>query len=259
MSLLINGGGIEGMEYVDRSYRRRFRGDRWKYFVARYKESDLCIGVDRLSWREGIPVYAEQFVRRLRGEMDAWIAGHPEYERSLVPCEAGDAPMIFQQMSAVARVSGIGPMSAVAGAVAQKVGEALLREFGVREVVVENGGDIYASICEDVDVSVFAGKSPLSEKVGLHIEAGESPLGICTSSGTVGPSLSFGKADAVMIVCRDALLADTYATAFANRIQTVEDVPGCIEAISKQEDILAAIAIKDDKMGVCGRFELRLF
>ena len=134
------------MEYVDRSYRRRFRGDRWKYFVVRYKESDLCIGVDRLSWQEGIPVYAEQFVRRLRGEMDAWIAGHPEYERSLVPCEADDAPMIFQQMSAVARVSGIGPMSAVAGAVAQKVGEALLREFGVREVVVENGGDIYASI-----------------------------------------------------------------------------------------------------------------
>ena len=94
---------------------------------------------------------------------------------------------------------------------------------------------------------------------GLHIEAAYAPLGICTSSGTVGPSLSFGKADAVMIVCSDVILADTYATAFANTIQTAEDVQTCIEKIREQEDILAAIAIKDDKLGICGNFELKLF
>ena len=120
-------------------------------------------------------------------------------------------------------------------------------------MIVENGGDIYADLCQDMDISVFAGSSPLSEKVGLHIEAAYAPLGICTSSGTVGPSLSFGKADAVMI------LADTYATAFANTIQTAEDVQTCIEKIREQEDILAAIAIKDDKLGICGNFELKLF
>ena len=110
-------------------------------------------------------------------------------------------------------------MSAVAGAVALKVGENLKKRFGIKEVIVENGGDIYADLCQDMDISVFAGSSPLSEKVGLHIEAAYAPLGICTSSGTVGPSLSFGKADAVMIVCSDVMLADTYATAFANTIQ----------------------------------------
>lgn len=102
--------------------------------------------------------------------------------------------------------------------------------------------------------------SPLSEKVGLHIEAAYAPLGICTSSGTVGPSLSFGKADAVMIVCSDVILADTYATRFRQiTIQTAEDVQTCIEKIREQEDILAAIAIKDDKLGICGNFELKLF
>ena len=73
------------------------------------------------------------------------------------------------------------------------------------------------------------------------------------------PSVRFGKADAVMIVCSDVILADTYATAFANTIQTAEDVQTCIEKIREQEDILAAIAIKDDKLGICGNFELKLF
>lgn len=248
------------MKYVNRTYRRQFAADRWASFVAGYKESDLWIGVDKASWHPEIAAFAASFVRTLRQSMDAWIERHAEYARALLPCPAGiDAPAIFREMSAAAAQSGIGPMSAVAGAVAQRTGEAVKQRFGVKEVVVENGGDIYADIREDMDISVFAGTSPLSGKVGLHIEAARAPLGICTSSGTVGPSLSFGKADAVMIVCRDALLADTYATAFANTIQTAGDLPACIERIRQHPDILAAMTIKDDRMGVCGQFEFTLF
>lgn len=248
------------MEYIDRIYRKHFRQDRWSYFTIAYKETDLCIGVDRCSWKPEIPAWAEQFVRELRADMDRWIGFHPDYAKALTPFQArGEAPDIFKEMSQAAEKSGIGPMSAVAGAVALKVGENLKKRFGVKEVIVENGGDIYADLCQDMDISVFAGSSPLSEKVGLHIEATYAPLGICTSSGTVGPSLSFGKADAVLIVCRDVMLADSYATAFANTIQTADDVQACIEKIRRQDDILAAIAIKDDKLGICGNFELKLF
>ena len=93
----------------------------------------------------------------------------------------------------------------------------------------------------------------------MHIPAVEFPLGICTSSGTVGPSLSLGRADAVMIVCRDVMLADSYATAMANRIKGVDDLQPVIDRISDITDILGAIAVKDDRMAICGRFELRLF
>lgn len=248
------------MDYRNRTYRDHFRQDRWTYFVAGYKETDLCIGVDKASWQPGMIAFAEQFIRELRAEMDTWLATDPGYAVALVPYAASvHAPQIFREMSAVAEVSGIGPMSAVAGAVALKTGKALKDRFGMKEVIVENGGDIYADICGDMDISVFAGQSPLSEKIGLHIPAACAPLGICTSSGTVGPSLSFGKADAVMIICRDVLLADTYATAFANLILTAGDIPACMEKIGQKEDILAAIAIKDDKTGICGAFELKLF
>lgn len=86
-----------------------------------------------------------------------------------------------------------------------------------------------------------------------------SPLGICTSSGTVGPSLSFGQADAVMIVCQDCALADTYATAFANQIQTTADIEPCIEKIGDIPKILAAICIKDTQIGISGKFDFKIW
>lgn len=248
------------MEYIQRTYRQHFRQDRWACFIVKYKESDLWIGINKNSWKREMIAFSEQFIRQLRQEMDTWISKNTKYAQALVPYPvSADAPGIFREMATVAEKSGIGPMSAVAGAVARKLGEALQDHFQVEEILIENGGDIYANTNRDIDIAVFAGTSPLSEKVGLHIEARYAPLGICTSSGTVGPSLSFGKADAVMIICQDVLLADTYATAFANTIQTADDITPCIEEISKHTDILSAIAIKGDKIGICGQFELKLF
>ena len=248
------------MEYKDRTYREHFRDDRWTSFIVKRKESDLWIGVDKASFRPEMPDFCDRTVAALREEMDTYLAKDPNYHSSLVPYKARpDAPDIFKRMSDVSQKPHIGPMSAVAGAVAYHIVQELKQQFSVKEVIVENGGDIYADILEDMDVSVFAGASPLSEKVGLHICASQAPLGICTSSGTVGPSLSFGKADAVMIICRDVLLADSYATAFANFIRKPEDIQPVLEKIEKIEEIIAAILIKDDKMGVIGKFELKFF
>lgn len=248
------------MEYKERTYRERFREGRWAHFTLKYKETDLWVGIDKVSFVPEIPAYCESFILDLRNSMEAYMRRDTEYIRSLIPYEARtDAPDILKQMSAVSLRTGIGPMSAVAGAVALYTAQALKDRFGLKEIIVENGGDIYADIVEDIDISVFAGASPLSEKVGLHIQAKDSPLGICTSSGTVGPSLSFGKADAVMIICEDVLLADSYATVFANYVRKAEDITPVIEKIGKISDIISALLIKDDKMGAIGKFELKFF
>ena len=204
--------------------------------------------------------FTTQTIRLLRDTMDAYLIQDPFYVKSLKPCNArDDAPMMAKQMAEITRQAGVGPMAAVAGAFALYIAQALKKQFDIAEIMVENGGDIYADIKDDIDVMVFAGESPLSEKIGLHIEAKESPLGICTSSGTVGPSLSFGKADAVMIVCKDVLLADSYATALANLIQTSDDIQQTLNRIASQKDILSALLVKDDQMGVIGMFGLKLF
>ena len=244
------------MEYRERSYRSRFSNDERRWFCVKFLESDLWIGVYRGSYRASMEADTYAMLVDLRRQMDAYLLMDPQYKTALTPYNAGlEAPNILKEMSRVSHKTGIGPMSAVAGAVAKKVAEFL----GTQEVIVENGGDIYAQAASDMDISVFAGQSPLSEKIGLHIPAAEFPLGICTSSGTVGPSLSLGRADAVMIVCKDVLLADSYATAMANRIKTVNDLQSVIDRISDIPEILGAIAVKDDRMAITGRFELRLF
>lgn len=244
------------MEYRERSYRSRFSNDERRWFCVKFLESDLWIGVDSGSYRASMEADTYAMLVDLRRQMDAYLLMDPQYKTSLTPYDAGlEAPNILKEMSRVSHKTGIGPMSAVAGAVAKRVAEFL----GTKEVIVENGGDIYAQAASDMDISVFAGQSPLSEKIGLHIPAADFPLGICTSSGTVGPSLSLGRADAVMIVCKDVLLADSYATAMANRIKTVNDLQSVIDRISALPEILGAIAVKDDRMAITGRFELRLF
>lgn len=248
------------MEYKERSYRSRFSGDERRWFCVKFLESDLWIGVDSGSYSASMEGEVYSMLVELRRSMDAYLLMDPGYKASLVPYDAGvEAPGILKEMSLVSHKTGIGPMSAVAGAVALRVAGFIKSKFGVKEVIVENGGDIYAEATSDMDISVFAGQSSLSEKVGLHIPATSFPLGICTSSGTVGPSLSLGRADAMMIVCKDVLLADSYATAMANRIKTVNDLQPVIEQIQNIPEIQGAIAVKDDRMAICGQFELRLF
>ena len=248
------------MEYGERSYRSRFSNDERRWFCVKFLESDLWIGVDSGSYSASIEADTYAMLVDLRRSMDAYLLMDPAYKTSLTPYDAGlEVPNILKEMSKVSHKTGIGPMSAVAGAVAFRVAEYIKSKYGVKEIIVENGGDIYAEAHSDMDIAVFAGQSPLSEKIGLHIPATAFPLGICTSSGTVGPSLSLGRADAVMIVCKDVLLADSYATAMANRIKSVNDLQPVIDRIQNTPDILGAIAVKDDRMAICGQFELRLF
>ncbi len=248
------------MDYEKRSYRERFSTIERRSFVVSYKQTDLWIAVNKEAYSDYIQQEALRLIIELRDQMDNYILNDPEYALSLIPyTPANQAPEIMHLMASASKLAEIGPMSAVAGAVAQYVGVALKEKFSVGEIIVENGGDIYAESISDLDVSVFAGSSPLSERIGLHIPASSFPLGICTSSGTVGPSLSFGKADAVMIICKDTMLADSYATAMANMIKTGRDIPNVIDIIREKKEILSAIIIVDDKMGITGNFQLKLF
>jgi hypothetical protein len=107
-------------------------------------------------------------------------------------------------------------------------------------------------------LSVFAGESPLSERIGLVIPPEKIKLGICTSAGTVGPSMSFGKADAVVVICEDVLLADAFATAFGNKVKSPNDVEKAINQAEKYPEILSLLIICEDKIGIRGEYEMRV-
>jgi ApbE superfamily uncharacterized protein (UPF0280 family) len=145
-------------------------------------------------------------------------------------------------------------MASVAGALAEQVGNDLLEH--TRNVIVENGGDIFLKVSEDLTIGIYAGSSSLSNKLAIKIPATMTPLGVCTSSGTVGHSLSFGTADAVTILAPSTPLADATATAVGNRVKQPQDIAKALDYAQTIEGILGALIILDDQFGAWGAIEI---
>ena len=123
----------------------------------------------------------------------------------------GDAVINMADMVKAGKNAGVGPMAAVAGAIAEHVGLGLLKS--TNHVIVENGGDIFIKTDAPLTVGIFAGKSSLSLRIGIRLSGGPKPMAVCTSSGTVGHSLSLGRADAVCVAADSCAIADAAATA----------------------------------------------
>jgi len=244
--------------FQPRTYRTQFNTTRFQSFEVKYLETDLWIGIDTASFKDEMKTVALDKVKELRTKLDAYILEEPFFKKSLKPFVPKEtAPPEAKHMAVATEIAGVGPMAAVAGLFAREVGETLLQNFSIEEMVIENGGDIFALLKNELVLSVFAGESPLSERIALVIPAEKSKLGICTSAGTVGPSLSFGKADAVVVICEDVLLADAFATAFGNKVKSPNDVEKVINQSEKFSEILSMLIVCEDKVGIRGDFEIR--
>jgi len=245
--------------FEKRTYRSQFNTSRFTGFEVKHLETDLWIGIDTDSYKSEMPEVALKKIKSLRAKLDGYIETEPFFAKSLKPFHPSEtAPAEAKEMAVAAEKTGIGPMSAVAGLFAREVGEEIIQNFSVKEMVIENGGDIFALLNDEFVLSVFAGNSPLSERIGLVIPEGQKKWGICTSAGTVGPSLSFGKADAVVVICEDILLADAYATALGNKVKSPEHVEKVINASEKIPEILSLLIICEDKIGIRGDFDIRI-
>ncbi len=236
--------------YQPRTYRHWVKGDDLVSFSVVVKETDLYLRAASNLHRK-----THRLVMKHREGLEKYIARRPDFLTSLEPVEVEkDAPKIVRDMAAAASLCGVGPMAAVAGAIAGFVGGELL-EFSP-EVIVENGGDIFLRTLRRRTIGIYAGGSPLTGKLGLEIAPEDTPLGICTSSGTVGHSLSFGKADAVIVLAGSATLADAAATAIGNRVSDVADIEKGIEFARSIGQLRGVVIIKDDKLGVWGEVKL---
>ena len=236
--------------YQPRSYRHRLRGRGLVSFNVAVRETDLfiCAASD-------LSDTARSIITEKRSIIEAYIEQHPAFATSLKPLPIdNNAPAIIKDMSEAAAEAGVGPMAAIAGAVAQSVGEGLL-EYSP-EVIVENGGDIYIKSLSERTAGIYAGDSPLSNKIGIKIAATDTPLSICTSSGMVGHSLSFGKADAAVAVSRSAALADAAATAIGNIVGSADDIDKALNFSASIEGIIGAVVIIGDKIGIRGKLHI---
>jgi hypothetical protein len=153
-----------------------------------------------------------------RQDLEAYIARDPFFAATFDPYVPDSDERVILWMADATRKAGVGPMAAVAGAIAWAGIEAM-QEAGASFGVIDNGGDIALVADRPLRVGVHAGGAPLSNRVAFVIPPSDRVLGVCTSSATVGPSISFGIADAVTVFSRDVALADAWATAVCNQIR----------------------------------------
>ncbi|MDP2911417.1 MAG: UPF0280 family protein [Candidatus Omnitrophota bacterium] len=214
------------------------------------KETDLFIFAEK-----DIRKVSEKIVRKYRAEIEDYIKHRPEFMASLEPITQDDsAPDIIKEMIWATELAGVGPMASVAGAVAEFCGNELLAYS--EQIIIENGGDVFMKSGKERRVAIYAGDSPLSNKISIIVKPEDTPIGICTSSGTVGHSLSFGKADACVIIAKSATLADAVATAACNRIKEKKDIAVSLEFSLSIQGVRGAVAILGKDLGSIGDIEL---
>lgn len=242
------GGAVDENRHVTRRYRSIMEPEGLDGYRVVQGESDLLVfTVGDLS----IPT-AESLARHRR-DLEGFMALCPMFATSFKPVEVpGDAPGIVAAMARAACACGVGPMASVAGAIAQFVGQDLLEL--TRKVIVENGGDLFLAGGGRRVVRVFAGAS----KPGIDVAVEDRPagVGLCTSSATVGPSVSLGAADAVTVLASTATEADAAATALGNMVHSEADIAVALEAAAGCPGVNGALIAAGGAMGAWGTIEL---
>lgn len=209
------------------------------------------------------------YIIKLRSELKGYIRKNPDFLTSFEPVRvksdkslnfdhsnSDEVPLIINLMSRAGRRADVGPMAAVAGTISQ-LSMGFMVENGSKFVIIDNGGDISLEINRDVVVGLYAGESSLSGELGFKIKPKQTPMGICTSSGTVGHSISFGRADSVTVFANESSIADALATSIANEARGIKDEDAVQRSLEHAEEfkksMRGVMVVVGESAGTLGR------
>ena len=211
------------------------------------KETEISLTTD-LKFR----AVAEKAIREARWIIEEKIRSDPFFGVTYDPyISSKEDPELIRRMCLASKSAGVGPMASVAGAVAAYVTERLL-EAGCRHAVVDNGGDIsLMTDCETV-VKIYSGNNS-TDGVGLIIPStGGKIVGICSSSGRIGHSISLGNSDISTVFSDDPVLSDACATALGNMVSDRSDLKTAVEAVCGVYGVRGCFAMIDEAVAFCG-------
>ncbi len=219
-------------------------------FNVKIDTSDLYIKADA-----NLHDTAFEILRTAREELEEHINKHSEFLYSLDPLiPYGDETEISRAMYKASEAAGVGPMAAVAGAIAEKVGRELMNYSG--EIIVENGGDIWLKLEKPAIIGIYVNNVYFRNNLGIKIDPVKTPCSVCTSTSRLGHSLSFGRADSVTVIADTGALADAAATAVCNMVQTADDMEKALESGMSIPGVRGCLIIFRDKIALQGDIEL---
>jgi ApbE superfamily uncharacterized protein (UPF0280 family) len=235
--------------YTERTYREKAAPEGLTSFRVVVDETDLWIAAD-----QDLTGKALDSINAHRSGIEHYIAAHPAFASTLKRWEQSVPPRsVVARMVDGAGAVGVGPMAAVAGSIAEAVARDLIGY--TTRVMVENGGDLYLLGGPVTSVGLWAGPSPLSGRIALTVDPSQG-VAVCTSSGTVGPSLSLGRADAATVISPFGALADAAATELGNRVRNSRDPEKSLDWALSVTGVTGAVVIMGETIGAKGQVEL---
>lgn len=221
-------------------------------YEVQYRQTNLWVRSDGIFKRE-----ITTLVIKSHNEIMKYASRNPSFLSSLVPLPFDNtAPPIVKLMLKAAIEANVGPMAAVAGAIAERIGR-MLMPLSPESVIVENGGDCFIHANKDVFVGIYGGKqAAISKPITVKVRRDQLPISVCTSSSSIGHSLSFGRAHAATVFARDGAFADAMATAIANALKDPSNIESVLSRWGKHPEILASVVIVGNSIGFYGDIEL---
>ena len=205
-------------------------------------------------------MFITERIAEIREELEAYIQCQPEFLKKLVPLKpVSGAPKPVRLMTAAADLTGVGPMAAVAGTTAQLAAlRSMLtaRSYKASEIIIENGGDIFILPLEKskpVLAGIFSGLDSKFSSLALKIKPSLRGTAVCSSSGRMGHSLSFGDCDLCTVISENAALADAAATLGGNMVKTEADLEPAAKKLTAIEGVDGVLLIKNDRLAIAGR------
>lgn len=210
------------------------------------KETEMNITVDD-SFKDNIADY----VREARSSIEDKIRSDPFFGITYDPYSPSDNDdTLIRHMCSASVSADVGPMASVAGAVALHVIERL-KDQGCTHAVIDNGGDIALMCDHEIIIRVYSGND-ITEDIGMIIPKTDGILGICSSSGKIGHSVSFGNSDVCTVISEDPILSDACATSLGNMISEESDLLASLEKICEVEGVRGCFAFINGAIASCG-------
>lgn len=208
----------------------------------------------------------EKYILNIRKELKKYIIKNPSFLSSIEPIIKINAkyghsndkiPQIIKLMCKSSQIAKVGPMASVAGSISELILDHLIKKE-TKYSIISNGGDISlinknkAAIC-----GIYSGNTENIGNIGLKIKKRKSPLGIASSSGKIGYSISFGESDSVTVISKKASISDGLATSIANDVKGINSekaIQNGLESAEKfKEDFIGALMIINGHIGTIGK------
>ena len=221
------------------------------------KESDITI----ISESKKAIIAAKKEFYYHRDILEKYVKEDKEFLTSFVHLKVNSEHLIINLMADVAYQCEVGPMATVAGALADLMLEKMKfpkdSNFNPAKIaLVENGGEIAINSEKSMNIALYAGKNELNLNLGFLVEKKDCPIGIGTSSATIGHAISLGQADAVTIFAKNATLADGAATRIANLVKGSDiekSIKKALDAVDDIEGVKGAFISRENKVGQTGK------